>query len=141
MMCCVHVLFRSSAFWLLPEQCLHATGLLLFPVILTSCCLTDSASQIATLQAVVLLANLSLLSAAAADLVVASLPQLFMLFCVVAHNSMPWKKGTANNSFKSGLVGDKMPSIGQVSLSSGAMLWLYVGALRTMYSKEARLQY
>ena len=75
---------------------------------------------------------------------VASLPQLFMLFCVVAHNSMPWKKGTANNSFKSGLVGDKMPSIGQVSLSSGVaapILWLYVGALRTMYSKEARLQY
>ena len=57
MMCCVHVLFRSSAFWLLPELCLHATGLFLFPVLLTSCCLTDSASQIATLQAVVLLAK------------------------------------------------------------------------------------
>ena len=58
-----------------------------------------------------------------------------MLFCVVAHNSMPWIRGTANNSLKSGLVGDTMPSMGKMGkVSPGTAvaalaLWLNAAAL------------
>ena len=66
-----------------------------------------------------------------------------MLFCVLVHNSMPWKRGAASSSFKSGLVGDKMPSLGKVSLSTfflaaALMLWLYVAALHTKMPTEAK---